>query len=374
MRYITLNNCTKRVAQIGLGTMGVGGKFQSDDRDDEFYVKAIKNNIEQGINFIDTAEVYAAGRSEIIIGKAVKDIREKVFIASKVSPENLRYDDLIKAAKSSLIRMNTDYLDLYQVHWPNDSIPMIETMEAMKLLKKEGVIRHIGVSNFSLKELKHAQALLGDEKIEFLQIEYNLFDRGAEKDVIPYCQKNNIKLIAYSPLDQGHVVWNAELRNTLEKNAKKLNMSASQLALAFICRNPDVIAIPKALSHKNIELNASALDHELSVEQLEILSDSLKNSVNYVDYDDIKPYQNDNDRNVYTTIEDAINNHLGFSPSPVELADSIKKDANIKAIRVSLNSNSKESQRYLLNEGRIRYWAWVIAFGNSKQVPVLIRS
>ncbi len=152
---------------LGLGTWEIGGGFSPSTSGDAESVHALQLGIELGMRFIDTAEMYGHGHSEEIVAKAVKSQRDNVFIASKVSREHLHYDDVIRACEFSLKRLETDYVDLYQVHWPNDNIPIAETIKALEHLAAEGKIHHIGVSNFSVQQTREAQNALSQGRLDF---------------------------------------------------------------------------------------------------------------------------------------------------------------------------------------------------------------
>ncbi len=170
-------------------------------------VKAVRAGFEIGITTFDTAELYG---TEQVLGQALSDVRDQVVYATKVSPENLQYDQLIKSCESSLSKLKTDYIDLYQIHWPSGFyssgrtwrkiIPIEETMSALHKLKQQGKIRAIGVSNFSLLQLQEARKY---GCIDSVQLPYSLFWRQIEKDIVPYCMEKNISVLAYSPLAQG---------------------------------------------------------------------------------------------------------------------------------------------------------------------------
>ena len=167
-----------RVSEIGLGTLRYRGG-----------VEPLLRGISLGATFIDTAEMYS---TEGVVGQAIKGQRDHVFIATKVLGNHLRYDEVMRAANNSLGRLGTDYVDLYQVHWPNPRVPIGETMRAMEELVEMGKVRFIGVSNFSARELQEAQDSMSKYKIVSNQVLYNLIDRGIEKDILPYCQRNNV--------------------------------------------------------------------------------------------------------------------------------------------------------------------------------------
>ena len=189
--------------KLGQGCMGIGGEFTREVNNDVDYISALRLGVDLGLTFLDTAEVYGGGHSEELIGRAIRGIRSKVFIASKFSPENSSYKNVLEAAERSLTRLKTEYLDLYQVHWPNPKIPVCETMAALEKLVQDGKILNIGVSNFSKLQMIEAQQCLVTTKIISNQVEYNLFDRFIENDIYPHCMSNNSTLIAYSPLEKG---------------------------------------------------------------------------------------------------------------------------------------------------------------------------
>ena len=188
-----------------MGTWRLGGSFVPDYSGDQMAIESLRAGIGLGLTMIDTAEGYAAGHSEELVGEAVKGMRESVFIATKVSRAHLSYDGVLRAAEASLKRLNTSYIDLYQVHWPNPSIPIKETMSAMERLVDEGKIRFIGVSNFSVELLAEAQEYLTKYRIASNQVEYNILDKHIEKDLLPLAEKESITIIAYSPLAVGAV-------------------------------------------------------------------------------------------------------------------------------------------------------------------------
>ena len=238
-----LGKTGEKIPVLGLGTWGIGGFFNPDYQRDKECVEVLAKGIELGMNFIDTAEMYAQGHSEELVGEAIKKFkREEVFIATKVSPENLYYETVIKAAKASLSRLKSSYIDLYQVHWPNPSIPIKETMRAMEYLVDKGMVRYIGVSNFSIRQVEEARSSLAKYELVSNQVKYSLLDRSIEKDLLPYCQREGLTVIAYSPLDKGNLV---RFEKRGENLIKKYNKSFAQIALNWLISKPMVIAIPK---------------------------------------------------------------------------------------------------------------------------------
>jgi len=259
------------IPSIGMGTWGIGGFSTPDYRYDEIAIKALRYGIELGITLIDTAEMYGAGHSEEVVGIAIKGLREKVFIATKVWYTNLRYDDVLRSAEKSLKRLQIDVIDLYQVHWPNPHIPLNETMKAMEKLVLDGKVRFIGVSNFSVRLMEEARAALSKIDIVSNQVEYSLLSREVENDILPYCEKENITLIAYSPLGRGNIFSDPRSK-ILREIAKKYNKTPAQVALNWLISKNPVVAIPKAINLSHIKENADAVGWRLSNEDLELLS------------------------------------------------------------------------------------------------------
>ena len=235
-----------------------------DDSRDEHFVRVLKQGIDAGLTLIDTAEAYGKGHSEELVGRAIKGKRQDLIVASKVSPDHLRPEEVIKAAEESLGRLQTDYIDLYQVHWPNPSIPIAETMEAMARLVQSGKIRYVGVSNYSLPELK--EALTCVREIAAVQVEYNLFDRTIEEDILPFCKTHSISVLAYSPLCLGQIAYNSSILALLMDMAAKYGKHPSQIALKWMTTGNCVAAIPKASNFDHTRINADASDFDLTEE------------------------------------------------------------------------------------------------------------
>ncbi len=277
MEYRELGRAGCKVPALGQGTWGIGGFYSRDDSRDAEAIAALKLGIELGMTLIDTAEAYGAGHSEEVVGRAIADSKTELFIATKVSPEHLSYDSVIKSAKASLSRLNVKTIDLYQIHWPNPRIPIRETMRAMERLVKEGLVRFIGVSNFSVSELEEAMVALASEEIVSNQVEYSLLDRSIERDLLPFCEKEKITVIAYSPLSRGKL---SEPRKHLDRHeadalqslAEKYKKTYSQVALNWVVRRPSVIAIPKAVKIEHVKENAGSVGWSMSLEDYEALS------------------------------------------------------------------------------------------------------
>ena len=253
-----------------MGTWGMGGGMRTDPSGDSEAIEALKLGLDLGMTLVDTAEMYGAGHSEEIVSKALEDWRKPVFVASKVSPSHFAHEDLLRSARKSLERLRVKKMDLYQLHWPNPRIPIAETMRAMEKLVRDGMLRYIGVSNFSVNQMKEAQAALSREEIVSNQVEYSLVDRAIEKEVLPYCQREKVTLIAYSPLGQGRIArGRGGPFKILDEIAERVGKSRSQVALNWLLQHESVVVIPKASDKKHVIENAAASGWKLGVKEFQ---------------------------------------------------------------------------------------------------------
>lgn len=279
---------------VGTWQAGKSGWVGIEDAE---VIQALRAAFDAGITTFDTAEVYGKGYSEQIVGQALAEVRDRVVIATKVFANHLKYQQVFDACEGSLKKLKTDYIDLYQIHWPtgafnSEIVPIEETMRALNDLKQQGKIRAIGVSNFSRDQLAEA-AQYG--RIDSLQPPYNLFWRGIEQDAMPYCVENNISILAYSPLAQGlltgkfgadHQFEEGDIRNKnklfqgehyqraqqalakLRPIADRNQCSMAQLALAWTIAQPQVNAIAGARNSDQAVQNAKAAEIQLSESDL----------------------------------------------------------------------------------------------------------
>jgi len=271
MYYKQLNRSGERIPELGLGTWGIGGSNSADSSNDGLYLQAIKDSIEAGLKLIDTAEMYGGGHSEELVGQAIKGYkRDEIFIVSKVWHNHLRRDDLLTSAKKSVERLGT-HVDLYLVHWPNPSVPLQETMRAMEEVANQGLTRYIGVSNFSAELLEEARNSVSKYDIVADEVKYSITDRSAENDVLPYCEKNGITLIAYTPIEHG-LIAQGKIGQTLIEVGKKYGKTPVQVALNWLTYHEPVVAIPKASKKQHILENVGASDWRLSSQDFQLLS------------------------------------------------------------------------------------------------------
>lgn len=272
MKYETVHNVT--IPKIGFGTAQLGGLPDFPNRSKtDFYLSALRSAFEIGYTHIDTAERYVRGFAEELIGRSIRENnipREKLFITSKVLPGLWSYSKVMRACEGSLRRLGTEYLDLYLIHWPNPFASMKETFRALNQLVREGRIRHIGVSNFSLKQLKNAQSL-SETPIVTNQIAYNIFFRMfANKGVLEYCQQNDILLTAYMPvkINSKGIRTNSVIQSIAQAN----HATPFQIALAWLVAQPRVITIPMSFNPLHQSENFHAADIGLTQSELDQLN------------------------------------------------------------------------------------------------------
>jgi diketogulonate reductase-like aldo/keto reductase len=259
MPEITLPN-GERVPAYGQGTWHMG-ETRTRFADE---AAALKLGIDLGITLIDTAEMYGNGVAEEIVAEAAKGRRDKLFIVSKVLPYNASQRGAVEACERSLKRLKTDYIDLYLLHW-RGSYPFAETLAAFDKLKQQGKIRHHGVSNFDRRDMEEWVKISGGETVASNQILYNLTRRGPEWEVIPWCRKRNISIMAYSPIEQGRMLGHAGLAEVV---ARHPGATPAQVALAWLLRRDGMIVIPKAGNKEHVRENAGALDLQLTDQDL----------------------------------------------------------------------------------------------------------
>jgi len=275
MRLKDFAKTGRRVSEIGMGTFydpaWIAGGFMGVRRDSEAKVEAVRAGLEAGITLVDTAEIY---KSEPLVARAIKDRnREEIFLATKVSAGHLHREALLKSFERSLQMLGTPYIDLYQVHWPSGSIPIKETMGAMEELVGNGKLRHIGISNFSLKQMEDAMAALSKEKLSAVQLDYSLIHRDVEEDgILPLCDREGIALLAYFPLGHGKLVSNSKL----DKVATAHGKTRGQVALRWLAQKPNIFPIPRASKKAHVLENVGASDWDLTPEDTAYLDSAFQ--------------------------------------------------------------------------------------------------
>jgi len=304
MDYATLGRGGPKVSAIGVGMWQAGGKAWGADVRDDDCRKAMERAVELGINLVDTAEAYGDGHSETVVARAIRNVgRDNVFVATKVGGWHLHADDVKKACAGSLKRLGVREIDLYQVHWPDpwSQVPLRETMKALEALHRAGKIRHIGVSNFAVRDLEEARAYLSRAEIASNQVRYNMLQREVEAEVVPYCRREGIGILAWSPIGKGVLSGKyhdgkrpkdrvraeedlfkpANLRATaplireLRKIGKAHRKMPAQVALAWLRRHSHVIPIPGAKRSSQSEENVGGAGWSLDAREIRALGATL---------------------------------------------------------------------------------------------------
>lgn len=302
MEYVTLGKGGPKVSAVGLGMWQAGGPAWGSDVKDDDCVAAMETAHALGVNLIDTSEGYGHGHSEEVVGRAVQAIgRDEVVVATKVLGSHLRPDHVRRACEGSLKRLGVSEIDVYQIHWPDpwEQTSLTKAMKALEALHKEGKIRHIGVSNFAVRDLEEARAALSRTDIVENQVHYSLLHRTVEDEVVPYCAKEGIAVLAWSPLEKAVLTGKYGAGNKPDDEVRKNNRylrddnlaevrklaaalqaigaehgkTPAQVALNWLQRQPGtVVPIPGAKRPEQVEENAGAAGWALSEDEVRRLA------------------------------------------------------------------------------------------------------
>jgi diketogulonate reductase-like aldo/keto reductase len=241
----------EQVSALGQGTWYMGESATARPAE----IRSLTRGIDLGLTLIDTAEMYADGGAEEVVGEAIAGRRGEVFLVSKVLPSNASHRGTIAACERSLRRMRTECIDLYLLHW-RGSYDFEETVDAFETLIQAGKVRSWGVSNLDTEDMEELSELPGGSECRVDQVLYNLTRRGVEYDLMPWCRERSVPVMAYSPIEQGRLLRHPALAEI----AARHDATPAQIALAWVLRHPDVIAIPKTSNAARVEENARALD------------------------------------------------------------------------------------------------------------------
>ena len=250
------------VPVLGQGTWGMAeGAHPPEDE-----AAALNLGLDLGMTLLDTAEMYANGAAEELVGQAIASRRDEVFLVSKVLPSNATRRKTVAACERSLKRLKTDRIDLYLLHWRGGT-PLEETLAGFAELFRNGLIRHWGVSNFNVPDLEELVGLPNGAVVQTDQVLYNLTRRGVEYDLLPWCHKHNLPVMAYSPIEQGRMLSHPALQEAADRH----DATPAQVALAWLLRQDGLIVIPKASSLSHVQDNRAALDLQLTEEDFAVL-------------------------------------------------------------------------------------------------------
>jgi diketogulonate reductase-like aldo/keto reductase len=257
MRTVALPSGEK-VSALGMGTWRMGENMAMRAKE----IETLRLGLELGVSLIDTAEMYGEGRTEELVGEAIDHRRDQAFVVSKVYPHNASRSGVPAACERSLRRLRSDRIDLYLLHW-RGSVPLEETIEAFTMLQRQGKIRYYGVSNFDVTDMEELWRVPGGSSTTTNQVLYNLKRRGIEWDLLPWLRERRVPVMAYSPIEEGQL----PLEKGLATVARKSDLTAAQLALAWLFSSNDVIVIPKTSSPSRLQENLRALNHKLTSDQ-----------------------------------------------------------------------------------------------------------
>jgi len=249
----------EEIPAFGIGTWRMGEKRSLRERE----IAAIKLGVDLGVRLIDTAEMYGEGVAESLVAEAIAGRRDDIFLVSKVYPHNASRRGAVAACERSLQRLRTDRIDLYLLHW-RGSVPLEETVAAFEKLRSAGKIRHWGVSNLDLADMKELMSVPNGSQVATNQVLYNLQRRGIEWHLLPWLREHRVPIMAYSPIEQGRLLRESRLAAL----AARSGITAAQLALAWLLAKDDVVVIPKSSDPQRLKEDCAALDVRLSPEQL----------------------------------------------------------------------------------------------------------
>lgn len=341
------------VPRIGLGST-FGGKTYSDNQKTKLEI--LEYGFSHGLKLVDTGEYYEGGVAEETVGKFLKGKRDRVFVSDKFKAANNYYQKVIQSCESSLKRLQTDYIDLYQIQWPNPEVPIEETFKALHKLKQDGKIRYIGVCNFTFNEFKQVDAVS-------LQTEFNLQNRIALNEILPFCNDNDRTLIGYNIFNQGFLN-KADFINPI---AYRYGKSIYQIILKWaVSKGILVLTNTMSLSHLK-EIIEALYNLELTQSEIDYI-DQYYNEPQLIEPIKIKVVSEtvDHAHKVYTTLQEVKENTSKIHPSPYVLAEEIKRNGLLKPIEVKQTQGG-----YQLIHGSARFWAWQLAYQN-KPIPCFV--
>lgn len=255
----------EEIPALGQGTWG----WAEDASRRENELAALRLGLDLGMTLVDTAEMYADGAAEELVGEGISGRRDEVFLVSKVLPSNATRRGTIEACERSLGRLGTDRLDLYLLHW-RGGVPLEETLEAFDELTSDGKIQHWGVSNFDASDMEELENLSGGSSVQTDQVLYNLTRRGVEYDLLPWCRERDIPMMAYAPIEQGRMLGDETIQNVADRH----DATPAQIAVAWLLRQDGLNVIPRAGTEEHVRENRAALDLELTEEDLTELDDA----------------------------------------------------------------------------------------------------
>jgi diketogulonate reductase-like aldo/keto reductase len=364
-----LGRTGEMIAAIGQGMTRTGAS--SSPEADANRIRVLRRGIELGMNLVDTAELYGGGHGEEVAGRAIAGNRDEVFLTGKFNPNNADRDHLMEAAERSLKRLGTDRFDLYQVHWPNISVPHEETLRAMADLVSQGKVRHIGLSNYTKDQLVEARASVPDIQISAVQSEYNLYQRQVEKELLPYCADVGMTLLAYSPLDGGSDSSGDPRMVRFREIADHYGASPQQLILRWLLSHERTVVLVKTATDAHLQSNALAADMALSEVDKQAIDTLFEQRVFEIDPDDICVSRADG--YAHETVDAARRNDADLIPSPQVVADNFSSGHMLQPVGLREVPDGKGGRSYALADNERLYWGWRLANEDGAPIPVYVK-
>jgi len=354
----------KKIYPIGLGCNLANYKKKNNSYKD--FKKIIYHAIKNKVNFLDTAPGYGNGESEKIIGQ-IKN-KKNLFITTKISPEMLSPKKIEKSTIQSLKNLKIEQIDLLQIHWPNPDINVYHSIDKLIELKERKIIKAIGLCNYNFFEMNDILKKFKNV-ISSFQTEYSLFDRTIDGKFDNLLEDNNIQIIAYSPLAQGNICNGEKQMETIINISKKYDLTAAQFALNWIVKKKKYLPLTHTLNKIRLLENINSIKKNIYTKDFNILEKKIFTKLQYTDTKKIIFFSKKSKTN-YKNKREALANRFGMIPSPINFSKNIKNNY-IKPIRLKEQNINKVKKLYLI-EGRLRFWAWIIAFGWKEKIPSLI--
>lgn len=370
-KYISLKD--KNLLRIGIGTSGFGGYFSSrttSQEDKKNFINFFCQVYDYGIRFVDTAESYASGETEKLIGCLPKNIRYNLFIASKFNLHNSNLKNIEQSLDKTLLKLKRDYVDLYMPHWPLPDMNSEELIQTLNNLKTKGKIKYIGLSNFEncFKDFENYT------DVKFYESELNPYYTNAYKILSSHLNEHQTFLVGYAPFKQG-IIFNkvSKVYTYFLNNYGDLSLTLAQFVLIWMLSLSDkIIVIPKTQNIKRLKEFVDIFN--LNKDMIK----NIKKNINSLSFDKIENIsvkkiimKKDGDRPVYFNLKDALENKYLLHPNVLDIANEIKKNnGNItKPVRLLKDDKSK---KYFCLDGRLKYWAWVYLYGNDCKIPSVV--
>jgi myo-inositol catabolism protein IolS len=356
---------------LGIGTIGAGSGETATENSIKERLDSFALALDLGANFFDVGEDYEDGFAEKILGRFAKGQRHKLLIATKFTPKHAAYEDLLRAAEGSLRRLQTEYIDIYQMHWPNSTIPLDETIAAMERLMREGKVLSIGLSNCSIQFAKSVNALLVGARVATNQVKFNAFNRptAAEPNYFTESVHERLTSLAYGIFGQGKMQFGDEARSLIRSLCQKYLVSEAQLLIAWILTFPRTVALIRSMNQEHIRKNIAATDLVLDAADADSLTSCFRIVVREIPVARIMVSNSDPDvsHKIYMSLKEALLNEHELYPDVKTIASEIEAGDSFRPVELI-----PDGQNYQLVQGRMRYWAWRYLHGVDSMIPAVI--